>query len=740
MRGVLASEEGCSLVRHSMVWAMLLIILLTGACGRPFDETGAVTAVPAPRQVEAADPHSNAQEAPAPKQILFGDLHGHTSFSLDAYEKGMSIVNGEGLRPPAYACDFARYCSQLDFWSISDHAEFLNQQRWRGIRDTVKQCNAVAGDAENPDMVTFLGWEWTQIGNLPSVHYGHKNIILRDVDEEATPSHAIAAAMDTQFNVDLPTADLLRERLMRMLDDPGNILEHLNYLRFSSSGLGEPDCDATPNGLALVEGCKARASDPAELYRQLEASGSEYMVIPHGNSWGLYTPPASDWGKQLRGNNAMPGRQTLLEVYSGHGNSEQYRAWRATQTQEGSDASCPEPEGDYVPCCRRAGDIIRERCTDPDSLQCEEMVQQARQNYVDAGSSGHLTLTGVDEADWLNCGQCPDCFLPAFNFRPGTSAQAALAIRDGEERFRFGLIGSSDNHSARPGTGYKEYARLPMTDGRGPSNAWQAIRPTAQDDEVTTQRPADISASPENVFERSRVSSFYTTGGLVAVHSSGRDRAAIWNALQAKEVYGTSGPRILLWFDLLDDDLGTLPMGSDSLRGSAPAFRAHAYGSLQQNPGCPDSSLRALGPERLESLCNNECYSPGSHRLPIQRLEVVRIRPQIDATEPLDSLIEDPWKVFACDDLGEGCTAQFSDTQFPDEARDTVYYVRAIQAATPTINGGGLRCEYDESGRCIRVNPCYADSRTDPQDDCLAPIEHRAWSSPIFVDYAADAK
>jgi hypothetical protein len=79
---------------------------------------------------------------------------------------------------------------------------------------------------------------------------------------------------------------------------------------------------------------------------------------------------------------------------------------------------------------------------------------------------------------------------------------------------------------------------------------------------------------------------------------------------------------------------------------------------------------------------------------------------------------------------------EFEDEDFSAMSRDSLYYVRAIQEPTPTINGANLRCEYDEHGQCIKVNPCHIDERTDYSDDCLAPSEHRAWSSPIFVDYA----
>ena len=60
-----------------------------------------------------------------------------------------------------------------------------------------------------------------------------------------------------------------------------------------------------------------------------------------------------------------------------------------------------------------------------------------------------------------------------------------------------------------------------------------------------------------------------------------------------------------------------------------------------------------------------------------------------------------------------------------------------VQQATPTVNGDQLRCEHDEEGRCIAVNPCRATEPTAYSDDCLAPAPERAWSSPIFVDFAA---
>ena len=83
-----------------------------------------------------------------------------------------------------------------------------------------------------------------------------------------------------------------------------------------------------------------------------------------------------------------------------------------------------------------------------------------------------------------------------------------------------------------------------------------------------------------------------------------------------------------------------------------------------------------------------------------------------------------------------GCRVRFSDPDFEAGRRDSVYYVRAIQEASPTVNGDQLRCTRDEAGRCTRVTPCRAGEPTAYDDDCTAALEERAWSSPIFVDQA----
>jgi len=162
-------------------------------------------------------------------------------------------------------------------------------------------------------------------------------------------------------------------------------------------------------------------------------------------------------------------------------------------------------------------------------------------------------------------------------------------------------------------------------------------------------------------------------------------------------------------------------------------------GARIQQPGCPEETREILGAERLALLCKAECHHPGEARQHIARIEVVRIRPRVHADEAVADLVEDPWRVFDCEADSSGCQVEFEDPDFPDAARDSVYYVRAVQEDTRAINAGMLRCRVGEQGACQEVEPCYGDYRSPEADDCLAPAEERAWSSPIFVDYAASS-
>jgi hypothetical protein len=733
-----------------LVVAVLALVALVYFAGRggfgSHEAPGEPTAVLRPpasveREAQAVGRAAEAIGVPQPKQVLFGDFHVHTTFSPDAFMLSLPASVGEGAHPPADACDFARFCSALDFWSINDHAEGISPTHWRETVESIRQCNALSGDAESPDTVAFLGWEWTQVGTNPEDHYGHKNVVLRHTEDPNVPARPIAASGRV--------GAIFRSANRPLALGAVSLLAGDDRLHDLAKYLAErTDLERCPDDVPTTElptDCQEFADTPADLFRKLDEGGHESIVIPHGTTWGFYTPPGSEWDKQLVGDMHDPGRQTLLEVYSGHGNSEEYRDFRGIELAADGSVRCPEPRADYLPTCWRAGEIIRARCLEAGESdeECEARAADARLNAAEAGQLAHVTVPGATAAEWLDAGQCRDCAQASFNHRPGGAAQYILAIGNFDDaseprHFRMGFMASSDNHFARPGTGFKERNRLGNTESGRPirvDNALASFVTRAQEEPIPESRPLDPANPPLGFAgaELERQTSFFMTGGLVAVHAEGRNRDAIWQALDRREVYGTSGPRILLWFDLLNPPGSRgerAPMGSEVAMGTNPIFQVRAVGSREQLPGCPGYAESALGAERLEALCKGECFHPSDRRRAITHIDVVRVRPQQSADEPLAPLVEDPWRTFQCEPDPAGCAVTFEDPEFASSARGAVYYARAHEVPAPAINADGVRCERDAEGACVSVNLCGPD----PTDDCLGEHEPRAWSSPIWVD------
>jgi hypothetical protein len=667
------------------------------------------------------------------KQILFGDLHVHTTFSQDAFLFSLPLIGGEGAHPPADACDFARYCANLDFFALTDHAEALRPEHYEISKASIRECNVRAGDAANPDLVAFMGFEWSQAGLTPETHYGHRCLVFPETDDDQLPRRPIAAE-DKRVSMLATARALSKLRYVDLL----HWRRYTEYLDYAEAMQVHPVCEADVPSHALPPGCLEVAETPDVLHRKLDEWGGEVLEIPHGTAWGVYTPATTTMDKHLAPENYDADKMRLVEIMSGHGNSEEYRRWREWEVDDGGNRICPEPTQNYLPCCWQAGEIMRSRCDGLEQAECERRVELARQYATEAYTRVNRVFPDAAPEEWLDCDQCRDCFKPSFSYRPRESVQYGMSLAlpdapdaDGDPlRFRYGFVGSSDEHSARPGVGYKNVNRGLMTDvnKRSKSGMSSMMGGGAMEDPQMPLRPGN-----EQVGLRGndrRTGSFLYPGGLAAVHSESRAREDVWAAMQRREVYGTSGPRILLWFDLLNGPSGApAPMGSEVELGHAPEFEVRALGSFEPKPGCPDWTRKGLGEERISRLCQNECYHPSDERRPIVAIEVVRIATRVASGEAVDDLIEDPWRRFDCQPSPDGCTIRFRDDEFPKRGRDVLYYARALEQARPAIMGRPLRPEQNTQGEVVSIEICSTD------DDCLDEAQERAWSSPIFVDH-----
>ncbi|MCB9730296.1 MAG: DUF3604 domain-containing protein [Deltaproteobacteria bacterium] len=272
----------------------------------------------------------------------------------------------------------------------------------------------------------------------------------------------------------------------------------------------------------------------------------------------------------------------------------------------------------------------------------------------------------------------------------------------GVDPYVFGFIASTDTHIAAPGVVSEE--GFPGNGGAGHGNR--------------DVLPPGLPDSPA-----------FNPGGLAVVWAEERSRDAIFDALERRETYGTSGPRIVLrtfggWeFDggLCDAvDLPArgyeqgVPMGG-ALPAPAPASGA---------PRIVVSALRDPGTEA----------EPGAK---LQRVQVIRARLGADGYEVAvfevagDASAGQGLDPATCAPVPGGSDALcgvWTDPDF-DPAVPALYYARVLEVptcrwTTRQCNAGGVDCAKPET-------------ITEGFEGCCDPrfektIQERAWSSPIW--------
>ena len=86
----------------------------------------------------------------------------------------------------------------MDFFSVTDHAEFLTRREWEDTIESLQSCSRISKTNDQEEIVPFLGWEDSNKLN-PLEHYGHKNIILRPLEGDL-PARPIGALDSSYLN------------------------------------------------------------------------------------------------------------------------------------------------------------------------------------------------------------------------------------------------------------------------------------------------------------------------------------------------------------------------------------------------------------------------------------------------------------------------------------------------------------------------------------------------------------
>jgi hypothetical protein len=289
---------------------------------------------------------------------------------------------------------------------------------------------------------------------------------------------------------------------------------------------------------------------------------------------------------------------------------------------------------------------------------------------------------------------------------PGNFTREALerglleGQRTGANPFRFGVIGSSDTHLGTPGL---------VDEDRHPGHGGAGAPPSGA---RASGLPDDLEFNP---------------GGLAVLWAEENSRDSLFTAMRRREVYATSGPRLVVRLfggfelpaDLCDSDrfaeigyrLG-VPMGGDlpPAQGGAPRFAISAL----RDPG---TDLR-----------------PGT---PLERIQIVKgwvedgeareLVYDVAGSAPSGASVD----LATCETSGPGAEqlcAVWSDPDF-DPSEPAFYYARVLE--NPTCRWSQYVCNA-QGVDCSDPDRVAEDLRACCAEDHRRSIQERAWTSPIW--------
>jgi hypothetical protein len=290
---------------------------------------------------------------------------------------------------------------------------------------------------------------------------------------------------------------------------------------------------------------------------------------------------------------------------------------------------------------------------------------------------------------------------PALSYvREALAEGLVQQAKIGANPFKLGLIGATDTHLGTPGLAEEDQFY-------GHAAGLVSSR-------------LEIPKIPDNVL--------MNPGGHAVVWAEENSRDALFAAMRRREVYGTTGPRMLVRF------FGGWDYPDDLCQAADFVARGYAGGV----PMGGDLPARPYGEERAPAFAVWALQDPGTPELagtPLQRIQIIKAWVEEGkANERVYDVagngdngadVEPP----TCERRGEGfnslCTV-WRDPDF-DPREPALYYVRVVENPS---------CRWN-AYICIREKVDCAADIPDGLEACCDPsvpktIQERAWTSPIW--------
>ncbi|MCK5769653.1 DUF3604 domain-containing protein [Algiphilus sp.] len=652
-----------------------LVVAMMGACGG--DTTSGVGAGGAG---DARDGPGQCLGFDALRNPYFGDLHVHTTYSLDANTQGTRLTphdayryaRGEPLGIQPYDADgnalrTSQLARPLDFAAVTDHAELFGE---------VDICT-------DPELAGYDSVECRYYRRNPQSAFTLFNLFAVGLPDLSR----------------LPISDLPLITRLPLIGADGTVP------RMPFCGLGGERCleaAKTPwrDTQAAAEAFYDRSRDCAfTTFVGYEWTGAPLSNNLHRNV--------------LFRSAAVPEQPPAYQEFP-----EPELLWAAL------DERCRDEDGcDFLTIPHNSNlsaGLMFETVDKDGNAYTAEVAAERRRNeplaeiYQHKGSSECLNTAGAGMQDEL----CGFEILPynnltgdrfgGFNTGPpvpqdflrealkeGLAQEAAI----GENPFRYGFIASSDTHLATPG--------LVAEDGfPGHGGAGMPAIDTL---------PAGLTDLVE-----------YSPGGLAVIWAEENTREALFAAMERREVYGTSGNRPVVRFfggwDLPDNQCGSGDFAGIGYDRGVP------MGAMLPGPpadaGAPAFAVAAT-------------RDPASGAEPLQRIQIVK--GWIAGGEKHEAVYEvagDPTNgagvdLQTCETRGSGFAQLCSVWRDPDfdPQQRAFYYARVVENPS---------CRWSHR-QCVAAGIDCADPDGVPDAyagccDASIPdtIQERAWTSPIW--------
>lgn len=627
---------------------------------------------PSPATTEAvADSPAALPTSDGPRRAFFGDLHVHTTYSLDAYQFGTlatpddayRYAQGEAIKHPAGFDMQLR--EPLDFYAVTDHGFFLGVVR--AGADTTTAISAY------PAMEPIHNLNAPENRTLESIPNRNFRTFIRGFVGSMANSEPLQDEVENIMRTTWADEVAAADRHYR----PGEFTTFAAY-EFSSN---KPDGGSMHRNvifrgtadLPSLPFHRMMSLDPEDLWNwmdELRANGVESLAIPHNpnKSNGQMFEMATWAGDPmtLEHNQKRIRNEPLVEITQVKGTSETHPALSMNDEWAGFEIDPYVAGGGPLREAKPAGGYVR-----------------------DALKNG-LAL----EADGLG------------------------------NPFQYGFIGSSDTHTAAGSFDESNYfAKVGLLD----SNATLRGSVPVTDNDIATlgldetnESSFYIASDGRRYLHRS--SSGYGASGLAAVWAEENTRESIYDAFRRKETFATSGPRIQLRL-FAGDDLDESLLESVDGMARAQAQGVAMGGELTAPDGAPSIIVWAM----------RDAQSAPLQRLQIVKgwLADGETHEKVFDVACSDGLTVDPTThrcpdngakvnltdcAFSADRGAAELKAIWQDPEF-DATHHAFYYARVLENPT---------CRWS-TWDALRAGI--------PRRDNLDPtIQERAWSSPVWVN------